>query len=160
MSDEAHGVKGVLFMQWLKEILENSSKEELEDKIMQYISENYVEKSAAEENGSDFKQKEELERNIAQLKEELRKSKIDSELDKLIMNAGGRNVKAIKALINMDKVEIDEDGNITGVDIEAIKQECPYLFNIEESYNEGTGVNKSTKRKSSVENDFIKSLFN
>ncbi len=44
------------------------------------------------------------------------KLKIDSAIDLAISRAGGKNLKAIKALINLEEITVDENGNILGLD--------------------------------------------
>lgn len=61
--------------------------------------------------------------------------KIDSAVDMAVAKAGAKTGKAVKALIDMDKIGFDEKGNVTGVE-EQIKglaesDETAYLFNTE-----------------------------
>ena len=61
-------------------------------------------------------------------------------VDMAVMKAGARNAKAVKALIDMDKVTVKDDGTIEGLDIEKIKETDGYLFNVETVTTEGNGV--------------------
>ena len=65
--------------------------------------------------------------------------KKDAAVDMAILKAGGRNAKAIKALLDMDKINLKDDGSIEGLDIEGLKKSDGYLFNIESTGVEGTG---------------------
>ena len=60
-------------------------------------------------------------------------------VDMAIMQAKGRNPKAIKALLDMDKIKLKEDGTLEGFDIEGLKKSDGYLFDIETHSIEGTG---------------------
>ena len=80
---------------------------------------------------------EELNAKIKQLTDDLEKKNqeyLAKERDLLIDNqlskAGVRNIKALKALLDMDKVNI-QDGNVTGLEgqIKALKDSDSYLFN-------------------------------
>ncbi len=65
--------------------------------------------------------------------------KKDAAVDMAILKAGGRNAKAIKALLDMDKISLKDDGSIEGLDMEGLKKSDGYLFNIESTGIEGTG---------------------
>lgn len=47
-------------------------------------------------------------------KAEMEAFKIDIAVDKAITGAKGKNIKAIKALFNMDEIKLDKDGNVVG----------------------------------------------
>lgn len=47
-------------------------------------------------------------------KAEMEAFKIDTAVDKAITGAKGKNIKAIKALLNMDEIKLDKDGNVVG----------------------------------------------
>jgi myosin heavy subunit len=61
---------------------------------------------------------------------EIKKLKIDSAVDTAIINAKGKNAKAIKALLNLDNAELDEDGTIKGLaeQMTALQKSDEYLF--------------------------------
>jgi len=63
----------------------------------------------------------------------------DSAVDLMLVQAGARNVKAAKALIDMSKVKLKDDGSVEGVDVEGLKKSDPYLFTIEQTKDEGDG---------------------
>ena len=56
--------------------------------------------------------------------------KIDSAVDAAIVNAKGKNAKAIKALLNLENAELGEDGTIKGLteQMEALQKSDTYLF--------------------------------
>lgn len=47
-------------------------------------------------------------------KAEMDAFKIDTAVDKAIAGAKGKNIKAIKALLNMAEIKLDKDGNVVG----------------------------------------------
>jgi hypothetical protein len=61
---------------------------------------------------------------------EIKKLKIDSAVDTAIINAKGKNAKAIKALLSLDNAELDEDGTIKGLaeQMTALQKSDEYLF--------------------------------
>lgn len=70
-------------------------------------------------------------------KAELETVKLNAALDKAIITAKGRNPKAIKALLEPDKLKLKEDGTVEGLDIDALKESDPYLF--EEAQTKSSG---------------------
>ena len=68
-------------------------------------------------------------------------------VEKAILEAGGKHVKAILALIDMDEVVLDEKKGLQGVDMEALKEEAPYLFHEKEEKKKGTGITKGNLKK-------------
>ena len=88
------------------------------------------------------------QQKLADLSQKLEEAKVGYLTDLEILKAGGKNLKAIKALLNMEDAFIDEDGLLAGVDISAVKEGAPYLFNREEYVIEGAGTHISgAKRK-------------
>lgn len=63
----------------------------------------------------------------------------DYAVDLMLAQAGARNVKAARALIDMGKVKLKEDGTVEGVDIEAMKKSDAYLFTVVTQKDEGDG---------------------
>ena len=59
---------------------------------------------------------------------ELEAVKKQAAVEKSILEAGGKHVKAILALIDMDEVTYDEKKGLKGLDLEEIREEAPYLF--------------------------------
>lgn len=58
------------------------------------------------------------EANKAAVKEheaKIKQMQIDNAVDKAISSANGKNAKAIKALLNLEKAELDEDGTVKGL---------------------------------------------
>lgn len=97
---------------------------------------------------------EEMEGRIAEMEEELEGK--DGELaenrklaavEKEILAAGGRNVKTILALVDLEKVGFDQKKGLTGLDLESVKAEAPYLFHEKEEKRKGTGVTRGYTKK-------------
>ena len=80
------------------------------------------------------KQIEELKTNAKQrdteYEKQLRDIKLSGALDIALLNAKGKNSKAIKALLNLDNAEILDDGTIKGLDeqLKTLQKSDPYLF--------------------------------
>ena len=74
--------------------------------------------------------------------DEIKKMKIDSALDAAISNAKGKNAKAIKALLDIENAELDEDGTIKGLaeKIGALQKSDEYLFEAKETKPKMKGV--------------------
>ena len=79
------------------------------------------------------KSKAELSENVESLKKSLADAEFNGVLSSLLAMNGAKNIKAVSALINKEKANLAEDveTEIKG-QIEAIKNECEYLF-----YDEG-----------------------
>lgn len=89
------------------------------------------------------KDNEELTKKIAELeqenkdsaakhKAELNSLKINAAIDKALLSYKAKTPKAVKAMLNMDNIKLDKDGNITGLDeqIKALSEadDTKYLF--------------------------------
>lgn len=127
-------------MEWLKEMLKNEKNaEELFELIKGGIEKRY---------GEDAKKAEDYEKEIEGLKNEIASVKKEYAIEKEIMAQGGRNAKAVRALIEDDMLEFDENGKLISVDIEKIKKSDPYLFKEIKNAVEGTPEDKSRRKKS------------
>ena len=64
-------------------------------------------------------------------KAELAQLKLDNAIDAALTAAGAKNGKAVKALIDVSKVKLGDDGKLAGWDdqIKAIQKSDAYLFN-------------------------------
>lgn len=71
------------------------------------------------------------------LRQQLQDQRLDAAVDREISKAKGRNSKAIKALIDREKLELLEDGTLKGLDITALQTSDPYLFEITQTRDEG-----------------------
>ena len=82
-----------------------------------------------------------------EMKAELDAVKKQAAVEKAILEAGGRNGKAILALIDMEEVTYDGKTGLQGLDLEALKEEVPYLFHEREEKRKGTGITKGSRKK-------------
>lgn len=103
--------------------------------------------------------KKEIETNS---KAEIEKVKLESKIDLAISNAKAKNVKSVKANLELDKIKLDGD-KLLGFDdqIEALKKSDAYLFEIDKSVNKGLDDNNPNKRKNeggSYEDDELDNL--
>ena len=100
-----------------------------------------------------------LEREKTLSEEALQNAKKIAAMEKAILEAGGKNAKAILALIDADEVTLNEKGELEGMDLEAVKAEAPYLFNEKEEKTKGTGFQAAyTKKKTTKENEIAQTF--
>lgn len=103
--------------------------------------------------------KKEIEDNS---KAEIEKVRLESKIDLAINNAKAKNVKSVKANLDLEKIKLDGD-KLLGFDdqIEALKKSDAYLFEIDKSVNKGLDDNNPNKRKNeggSYEDDELDNL--
>lgn len=77
----------------------------------------------------------------------LQQAKLVAAAEKAVLEAGGKNAKAILALADWEDLKLDKKGNVQGLDLESIKEEAPYLFTEKEEKMVGTGFRKTGGRK-------------
>lgn len=87
------------------------------------------------------------------LEKKILETKKDNAVDMAIMQAKGRNPKAIKALLDLDKISLKDDGSLEGLDLEALKKTDGYLFDTRVTQTVGTGMGKGVKSESSAAAD-------
>lgn len=92
--------------------------------------------------------KKEIENNS---KAEIEKVKLESKIDLAINNAKAKNIKSVKANLNLDNIKLDGD-KLLGFDdqIEALKKSDAYLFEIDNAINNGVEKNGGNPRKNEV----------
>jgi hypothetical protein len=73
--------------------------------------------------------------------EELAKLKLDNAVEIALSGAKARNGKAVKAMLDMSKVKLGEDGKLSGFDeqIEALKKSDAYMFDVQQTQQQFTG---------------------
>ena len=66
--------------------------------------------------------------------EELAKLKLDNAVEIALSGAKAKNGKAVKAMLDMSKVKLGEDGKLSGFDeqIEALKKSDAYMFDVQQ----------------------------
>lgn len=82
--------------------------------------------------------KKEIEDNS---KNELEAVKKDSKIEIALLNAGARNIKSVKANLNLENIKLDGD-KLLGLDdqLEALKKSDSYLFTGTKTVNKGAGT--------------------
>ena len=145
INDELKLVKGE------KKTLEND-KQKIEEEY------NNFKKGAISQADYEAKKKE-IEDNS---KAEIEAIRLDSKIDLAINNAKAKNVKSVKANLDLKKIKLDGD-KLLGFDdqIEALKKSDAYLFNIDNPVNKGVENNGGNPRKNeggSIEDDELDKL--
>lgn len=107
---------------------------ENKEEVVACIRENFIEKEKVAE----------LERRHEQERYRLQR---DNALNAAILAAGGKNSRAIRALLPLEKIELQEDGTLAGLDLEELKKTDGYLFRTEEKKAVGTGAPRATTAK-------------
>ena len=84
--------------------------------------------------------KKEIEDNS---KNELEAVKKDSKIEIALLNAGARNIKSVKANLNLENIKLDGD-KLLGLDdqLDALKKSDSYLFTGEKSVKKGAGTDE------------------
>ncbi len=98
------------------------------------------------------------EEKYAQVTQQLEQAVFDGRLGAAIAQAGGRNHKAIAALLEVDTLrQADEDAIAQAV--EQVKQACGYLFTAAAPYASGTGTVQPRQEKASSLADALREKF-
>lgn len=78
---------------------------------------------------------------------QIRQMRIDHAVEDALNHAKARNLKAVRALLDLDKAELDEDGHVKGLDkqIKALTdgEDTKFLFNIQEEQKKDEGKPKT-----------------
>lgn len=159
---------------WLKEILGDSYTEELDKKVDEKMTALYVAKQDYDTKAGELSTANTSINNltaqlkafdgvdVAKLKQDvtdweakynadIATVKRDSAVDMAIMQAKGRNSKAIKALLDMDKIKLKDDGTLEGLDLDGLKETDAYLFDVETKKNIGGGFEPGEGQSSAEE---------
>lgn len=92
--------------------------------------------------GDNEELKKQIEALEAQNKEEkaahekaMAQLKLDNAVETALTAAGVKNNKALKALLDSEKIKLDENGKLSGLSeqLEAVKKSDPYMFNEQQS---------------------------
>ena len=72
----------------------------------------------------------ERDADTQKLNDQIQQSKVNSALELALVSNKARNTKAVKALIDLEKIELNEDGTIKGLDeqLTALKTDNAFLF--------------------------------
>ena len=137
--------------EWLDELFNGcESREELYEMIKEYIEENCI--TADEDSETVTKAEydaleESYKKELNELKESFEKERTSSLIESEILSQGGKNPKAILAIISDKDMLRDESGKIVGIELSAVKESAPYLFKNDEEKGEGTGAVIKTKKR-------------
>ena len=113
-------------------------KKEIE-KLFPNITEEQIKELEGLENEAFQKGKREAEEGFKKAEEERL-------LNEAIIKSGAKNEKAVKALLELDKITVDKDG-VKGLSeqIEGLKKSCDYLFDCETKKPQFTAQSKGSK---------------
>ena len=97
---------------------------------------------------------EETEQEMAELQEalsgkdgELAENRKTAAVERAILEGGGKNVKAILALLDMEEISYDAKEGLKGLDLEEVKTEAPYLFYEKNEKKKGTGAPMTRQKR-------------
>lgn len=137
----------------------NETKKTLEQQIKDRDKDIADLKKSAGDNADLSQKYSDLQEKYKKDTESLNKTILDNQknnaIEMAIMQAKGRNPKAIKALLDLDKISLKDDGTIEGLDLDSLKETDSYLFDVETKSNLGTGFNQGS---GSENNDDINAL--
>ncbi|MEA4972929.1 hypothetical protein SDC9_155561 [bioreactor metagenome] len=159
---------------WLKEILGDNYTDELDKKVDEKLTGLYVAKQDYDTKVNELstantsitnltgqlkafdgvdvtKLKDDVTKWETKYNSDIAAVKRDSAIDMAIVQAKGRNSKAIKALLDMDKIKLKDDGTLDGLDIEGLKKSDAYLFDVETKKNIGGGFEPGEVQSSAEE---------
>ena len=95
---------------------------------------------------------EETEQEMAELQEalsgkdgELAENRKTAAVERAILEGGGKNVKAILALL--EEISYDAKEGLKGLDLEEVKTEAPYLFYEKTEKKKGTGAPMTRQKR-------------
>lgn len=103
------------------------------------------------------------EKQIEDLNNQRQADKLNNYIDLSLTSANVRNLKVVKALLNMDGIKADDKGEFTGLteQLDALKESDAYLFNASEAEQSNTprfaGGNPNNESKLS---ELEQALFN
>ena len=91
-------------------------------------------------------------------KAELAQLRLDNAMDAALTAAGAKNGKAVKALLDVSKVKLGEDGKLTGWDeqIKAVQKSDSYLFHTKQNQFRGFQPGASSDNKPGAKVDTSK----
>ena len=78
---------------------------------------------------------------------ELAENRKTAAVERAILEGGGKNVKAILALLDMEEISYDAKEGLKGLDLEEVKAEAPYLFYEKTEKKKGTGAPMTRQKR-------------
>lgn len=126
---------------------ELATQKETSDNISKEY-ENYKKGSVSQE---DYEQK--VKEMQADADTKIKQSNLEHRIDLYLLNEKSRNVKSVKANIDLSKVSLDGE-NLIGLkeQIDSLKESDSYLFDIETKVNDG--LNDTNKKKSKQDDSY------
>ena len=97
-------------------------------------------------------------KEVSQLQGQYRQAVFEGRLQSAILAAGGRNHKAIAALLDVDAL-MDADDAAIDKAVEQVKSECGYLFATAAPYASGTGAVQPQQEKNGSLADALRERF-
>lgn len=145
-------LKPILAEEWIPKKVFNEKNDEA--KAFKEKAEKYDSLNAEYERA-----KVEWQENDAKTKREMLDMSRDLRIDMALQKAGCRNGKATKALLDIGKVNVLEDGSLENLDIDGLKKEYPYLFNTDDG-KPSLHIDNTDKSddKSKLENSIMKAF--
>lgn len=134
----------------LKNALAENETLKTSQKSIQDEYENYKKGSISQ---SDYEaKKKEIEENS---KAEIERVKLESKIDMAITNSKAKNLKAVKANLNLDNIKLDGD-KLVGIDdqLKNLRETDSYLFDMDTTVNKGVedGNSSNAQRKNNEGN--------
>jgi hypothetical protein len=126
----------------IERLTELGMSEENAKLVMEELSKEEAEKS---ENVNDFEA--EKAAIIKKYEEDIKSIKIDNEVEKALTKAGAKNIKAVRALLDLENAEVNENGIVGLSDsIKKLKSGKDTEFLFEKTGFKGVSVGESTHR--------------
>ena len=149
------------------DLIANGFSEEQADFVMEKLDGDFVTKkrfnelnakykaaaSSSEQSGEQAENIKAMQRTIDELKkaqqtseqahaDEISRIKLENFVDMALMSAKVRNAKALKALLDMSKVTLGDDGKLSGLDeqLETLRKSDEYLFASEQTMPQLSGM--------------------
>lgn len=101
------------------------------------------------------------EKTEKELQEKLKKTRLESEVEKKLLKENAHNPKAVKALLDMESIKVEDDG-VEGLDeqIESLKESDDYLFEKEGKKDIGKETNPGEDKDNKDNREWAKEQIN
>lgn len=119
----------------------NTSKKQLEDNLTDRDKQLDDLKKQVKDNADLTKQIEDLQASNRQIK-------LDNAVSMALMSSKARNIKAVKALLDLTNAELTDKGEVKGLSkqIEALQKSDSYLFNVDQAPEDASPAPTATPR--------------
>ena len=104
---------------------------------------------------------EDYKTKMADKDNQINKIKYEAKLEVELNKANARSIKALKAMLDMEKISMDDNGAIVGLEeqLTSLRETDDYLF-AEANKPAGLGSSKTNLRKNTTKNPFSREHFN